>query len=159
MEGTSDEPDPKDPAKLYKLDFKTYDLPLNVSEIKDSEKVGKKPKDMSVKELKNEIDRLGEEGIRATYPLAAEIQNKIALSLSSFAFFLIGIPLGITTRRSQRSTGFGAGLALMTLYWILLIGGKTLAQKGLAPPFVSLEFSNLVVGSIGAFLFLRTVKS
>ena len=159
IHGVSDEPDPKDPAKLYKLNFKTYDLPLNISNIKQAgEDVAKKPKDMMVRELKDEIDRLGKEGIKATYPLSAEIHNKIALSFSSLAFLLIGIPLGITTRRNEKSISFGISLGLMTLYWLLLIGGKVLAQKGLAPPFLALQFSNLFVGSIGLVLFYRLAK-
>jgi len=59
IQGTSDEPDPKDPAKLYKLNFKTYDLPLNIQGMRTPETLGKKPKDMSIKELRDEIDELG----------------------------------------------------------------------------------------------------
>jgi len=158
IHGTSDEPDPKDPARLYKLNFKTYDLPLNVTEIKNAQELGKKPKDMTIKELKDEIARLGEEGITATYPLSAEIHNKIALAFSSLPFLLIGIPLGITARRAEKSISFGISLVLMTLYWILLIGGKGLAQKGLVPPFLALQFSNFVVGGAGLFLFVKLVR-
>ncbi|OGW81920.1 MAG: hypothetical protein A3C47_03515 [Omnitrophica bacterium RIFCSPHIGHO2_02_FULL_51_18] len=159
VNGTSDEPDPKDPSKLYKLNFKTYDLPLNVSALRESEKLGKKPKDMTIHELSDEIKRLGEAGITATYPLSTEIHNKIALAFSSLAFILIGIPLGITSRRAEKSISFGLSLALMVLYWVLLIGGKALAQKGLAPPFLALQFSNLVVGGLGAFFFVRLQKN
>ncbi len=159
VHGTSDEPDPKDPSKLYKLNFKTYDLPLNISGLKSAEEIGKKPKDMTVRDLKDEIDRLGESGIKATYPLSAEIHNKIALSFSSLAFLLIGIPLGVTTRRNSKSISFGIGLGLMTLYWVLLIGGKALAQKGLVPPFLSLQFSNFLIGGVGLVLFFRLAKN
>ena len=159
VHGTSDEPDPKDPTKLYKLNFKTYDLPLNVSEIRNSGELGKKPKDMTIRELETEIDRLGEEGIKATYALSTEIHNKIAMALSCLTFLLVGIPLGITARRSDKSMSFGLGLVVLTAYWTLLIGGKALAQKGLAPPFISMEFSNLVIGFMGFLLFRRMVKN
>ena len=159
IHGVSDEPDPKDPAKLYKLNFRTYTLPLNFSNLKNPQEVSKKPKDMRVRELRDEIDRLGKEGIVATYPLSAEIHNKFAIAFSSLAFLLIGVPLGITTRRSEKSISFGISLGLMTFYWLLLIGGKTLAQKGMAPPFLSLQFCNFVVGGVGVFLFYRLVKN
>ena len=158
IHGTSDEPDPKDPAKLYKLSFKTYDLPLNTSGIRKTGDFGKKPKDMTVKELNHEIEQLGEAGIKATYPLSAEIHNKIAISFSSLAFLLIGVPLGITARRNEKSISFGISLVLMTLYWVLLIAGKALAQKGLVPPFFALQFSNFVVGGGGILLFTRLAK-
>jgi lipopolysaccharide export system permease protein len=159
IHGTSDEPDPKDPSKLYKLNFKTYNLPLNISEIKDSGPLGKKPKDMSIRELSTEIDRLGKAGIKATYALSAEIHNKIAIAFSPLTFLLVGIPLGITTRRGDRAMSFGIGLVLLAVYWTLLVGGRALAQKGLAPPFVSMQFSNLVITLFGFLLFRRMLKS
>ena len=160
VHGTSDEPDPKDPTKLYKLNFKTYDLPLNIADLKESDKQpGKKPKDMTLRELRDEIERLGQEGIKATYSLSTEIHNKIAMALSCLTFLLIGIPLGVTTRRSDRSMSFGLGLVVLTAYWTLLIGGKALAQKGLAPPLLSMEFSNVALGCIGLWLFSRMART
>ncbi len=158
MHGTSDEPDPKDPSKLYKLNFRTYDLPLSISEFRTQNVPEKKPKDMTVTELRSEIRRLGDAGIAATYPLSAEIHNKIALSFSSLAFFLIAVPLAITTRRSEKSFGFGISLALMAIYWTLLIGGKAMAAKGVAHPFVALECANFIIGSIGIVLFGKLIK-
>ncbi|MBI4353453.1 MAG: LptF/LptG family permease [Candidatus Omnitrophica bacterium] len=157
--GTSDEPNPKDPSQFYKLNFKTYELPLNLSKTKVSQAPEKKPKDMTIQELQNEIERLGEAGIQATYPLSAEIHHKIAMSLSSLAFLLIGVPLAVKTRRSEKSIGFGMSLALMALYWTLLVGGKALAQKGLAPPFLSLQFCNLAVGGMGIFFLSKLERS
>lgn len=159
VHGTTDEPDAKDPSKLYKLNFRTYDLPLNVSEAREGGELGKKSKEMTVRELTAEIKKLGKAGIAATYPLSAEIHNKIALSLSSLVFLLIGIPLGMTVRRSEKSINFGISFVLMALYWTLLIGGKALAQKGVAPPFLCLQFSNALVGALGLFLFTRLARS
>lgn len=158
MHGTSDEPDTNNPSKLYKLNFKTYELPLSTSGVGESEPLGKKPKDMTLKELRNEIQRLGEEGIRATYPLSAEIHNKFALSFSSLAFLLTGIGLGIAGRRHEKALSFVMSLAVLVVYWILLIGGKALAQKGLLPAFASLQFSNFIVGGFGALLLLRMAR-
>lgn len=158
INGTSDEPDPKDPSKLYKLNFRTYDLPLNISDMGKVEELGKKPKDMTVRELRAEIERLGAAGIKATYQLAAEIHNKYAMAFSSLAFFLIGIPLGIQTKRSEKSVNFGIALVLMTLYWTLLLAGKGFAQKGVVPAFWALQFSNFVVGGLGLWLFARLAR-
>lgn len=158
IQGTSDEPDPKDPAKFYTLNFKTYDFPLNVSDLSESSELGKKPKDMSIRELRDEIQRLGEEGIKATYPLTTEIHHKIALSLSSAAFLLIGIPLGITSRRSNKSVSFGISLALMTLYWTLLVLGQILSKKGLIPAVIGMQISNIIVGGAGIWLLARMRK-
>jgi lipopolysaccharide export system permease protein len=159
VHGTSDEPDPKDPSKLYKLNFKTYDLPLNMSGLDNPKDISKKPKDMTVRELKTEIEKLGETGIKATYELSAEIHHKFALAFSSLAFLFIGIPLGITTRRGDKSVNFGISLAVMTLYWVLLIAGRAVAEKNLIPPFIALQFGNFVLGGLGVYLFTRLVRN
>lgn len=157
-DGISDEPDPKDPAKLYKLNFRSYDLPLNLAKVRQ-ELPEKKPKDMSVRELSDEIRRLGQDGIRATYPLSAEIHNKIALALASLVFFVVGVPLGITTRRSERSISFAIAFGLMVAYWSLILAGKALAQKGVLPPLPALQFANLVIGGVGLALLGRLARS
>lgn len=159
IQGTSDEPDPKDPSKMYKLNFRTYDLPLNTDNLQESNAPGKKPKDMTVRELRDEIDRLGLAGIKATYPLSAEIHNKFAISMAGFVFLLIGVPLGITTRRSHRSVSYALSLGIMTLYWSILIAGKAVAQKGLAPPFWCLQTANLIMATIGVTLLARMAKN
>jgi lipopolysaccharide export system permease protein len=160
VHGTSDEPDPKDPTKLYKLNFKTYDLPLNLSDLKgEANKPGKKAKDMSIRELRSEIERLGEAGIKATYSLSAEIHNKIAMAFSSFALLLIGIPLGITTKRGDKSVSYAMSLIVFVFYWTLLIGGKALAQKGMAPPLLALQFANVFIGLIGFWMYRRLVRT
>ena len=114
---------------------------------------------MTIRELSDEINRLGKEGIKGTYSLSAEIHNKIAMAFSPLVFLLIGIPLGVTTRRGDRSMSFGIGLAVITVYWVLLIGGRALAQKGLAPPFLSMQFSNLALALLGLLLYRRLAKS
>ena len=159
VHGTSDEPDPKDPSKIYKLNFRTYDFPLNLASAESSKELAKKPKDMTIHELKNEIRRLGESGISVISPLTTEIHHKFAIALSNLAFFLVGVPLGISTRGRQRSVSFGISLVLMTSYWVLLIGGKAIAEKGLFSPFLSLQFANIVMGCLGIYLMTRVARN
>ncbi|MBU1912230.1 MAG: LptF/LptG family permease, partial [Candidatus Omnitrophica bacterium] len=96
--GTSDEPNPKNPINFYKLNFKTYFLTLNVDEsIAPSDYTEKKPKEMNFQEIKNEVKRLGKYHVD-TPSLIAEFHRKISISFASMVFILIGIPLGIFTR-------------------------------------------------------------
>ena len=54
---------------------------------------------------------------------------------------------------------FGVGLVVLTAYWTLLIGGKALAQKGLAEPVLCMHFSNVLIGLIGLVLYRRVIKN
>ena len=58
IDGTSDEPDPESPTKFFKLNFKTYFITLNMAQSQKGEKIDKKPKDMTMVELKAEADKL-----------------------------------------------------------------------------------------------------
>ena len=47
----------------------------------------------------------------------------------------------------------------LLLYWTLLIAGKVLAQKGLVPPFLGLQFSNLIIGGTGVLLIRKISRA
>ena len=52
INGTSDEPNPKNPRHFYKLNFKTYYITLHLDEALSSEEyVAKKPKEMNGESL------------------------------------------------------------------------------------------------------------
>ena len=51
--GSSDEPDFDNPNRFFKLNFKTYEVTLNLKDY--IQKIDKKPKDMNIDEIKQEI--------------------------------------------------------------------------------------------------------
>ena len=84
----------------------------------------------------------------------ASYHKKYALSLACFIFVLVGAPLGVLARRG----GFGAGAAIsllfFVLYWALLIGGKTIAERGILDPMISMWLANIVMSIIGLWLVI-----
>ncbi len=150
MNGTSDQPDPKDPTNFYKLNFETYYMTLDLKEGRNT-KIGKKKSDMSIAELNAEIKKLSAEGIKPT-PLVIEIQKKISYSFASLVFILIGVPLGLMARRGERTIGFGLSLCVIVLYYLLLLGGEALTIKGILFPIVGIWLPNIVCGTLGPVL-------
>ncbi|MBU1726202.1 MAG: LptF/LptG family permease, partial [Candidatus Omnitrophica bacterium] len=118
IDGTSDEPDPENPTNFFKLNFKTYFMNLNLAQSQDKKKIDKKPKDMNIKELREEISKL-KKGNIDTSPLMAEIMEKIMLGLSCFFFTLLGAPLAIRTRRREKSINIGMAILMITIYYPL----------------------------------------
>lgn len=157
-DGTADEPDPEDPSKFYKLEFRAYTMNLALQEGQDPKTVGKKPKDMSLDQLRQDIQNLRQQGIRPT-PLEIEMHRRTAMAFSPLVFILVGLPLAVTTRRAQRSIGFGLSALLFLGYYLFLILGQTLAQKGLLPSAPAMWFGNAFFLLVGAALFVRTSKS
>ncbi|MFH0771384.1 MAG: LptF/LptG family permease [Candidatus Omnitrophota bacterium] len=148
--GTSDEPNPKDPNNFFKLNFKTYYMTLDLKEGR-ALNIEKKKSDMSIAELNQEIRKLAQEGVNPS-PLIIEIQKKISYSFSSLIFILIGAPLGLMARRSEKALGFGLSLLVIVTYYLLLLGGEALAIKGALYPAVGIWLPNIVFGVIGPAL-------
>jgi LPS export ABC transporter permease LptF len=156
MDGTSEEPNPMNPRHFYKLNFKTYYLTLTLDDSTMQES-GKKNKEMTFEELLRNAKDLEKQGINST-PLIRRLHKRIASSFASLAFILIGLPLAITTRRSEKSIGIGLGLALATAYWLLLAFGQILATKDIFPIWLAMWFANIVLVSIGLIMMYFTVR-
>lgn len=154
MDGTSDEPDPENPNNFYKLNFKTYFMTLNLIQLQDKDKIQKKPKDMTIQELKNEMKKLKKEGIDYT-PLVTEINEKISLAFSCFVFILLGLPLAIITRRREKSINFGIAFIIVGAYYLLLMGSEALSLQGYVNPKIAMWIPNIILGIIGAILTFR----
>lgn len=154
FDGSADEPDPKDPTQYYKLGFATYAMNLILAKGQDPRNLSMKPKDMSSQQLKAEWRKLSREGIDPL-PLAIEANRRLAMAFSPFCFVLIGLPLGIATRRAQRSVGLGLSVLLFLGYYLLMVLGQALAQKGILPAGYALWLGNLILLLLGSALFWR----
>lgn len=156
IDGTSDEPNPKDPNAFYKLNFRTYYLTLDISG--GAQNLQKKLKDMSVRELHRKMRELAKDKIEDTTPIITEINKKISFSFSSLAFVLIGLPLAIWTRRREKFVGIGLSIGVFVTYYILFLAGEVLSVRGFIYPGVGMWLSNMVLACAGFILFLFTMK-
>jgi LPS export ABC transporter permease LptF len=156
MDGTSEEPNPINPRHFYKLNFKTYYLTLTLDDSTMQES-GKKSKEMTFDELIKNANELKKTGIDPT-PLIRRFHKRIASSFASFAFVLIGLPLAITARRSEKSIGIGLAFGLATIYWLLLALGQVLATKHIFPIWLAMWFGNITLIIIGLTLMYFTVR-
>lgn len=158
IDGTSDEPDPDNPTNFYKLNFKTYFMNLNPSQNQGKAKMEKKPKEMTIQELNQEIDKLKKEGVNPS-PLYTEIHEKITLAFSCFIFVLLGSSLAMITKRREKSINIGIAILIMIIYYPLFIGCETLGMEGILPAQIALWIPNIIFGIIGAILTLRLCVS
>jgi lipopolysaccharide export system permease protein len=139
------------------LNFKNYSMTIDLSKIIKKEKIQKKAREMTIRELSDEIDKYDAQQIPAT-PLLVEIWKKMNMSAAPMALIIFGIPLGIRAHRSEKSIGFGISLLLFTLYWGMFLGGIALALQGLVPPALGVSLPNMLFFTAGVLLFWRTAK-
>ena len=85
-----------------------------------------------------------------------EYYKKFSIPFACLSFIILAFPVGLYTRRSGRSVGFGIGLLISVLYWSLLIGGQTFGtQRPEVSPFISMWLPNAAVVVIGTGLFVH----
>jgi lipopolysaccharide export LptBFGC system permease protein LptF len=155
--GTSEEPSPTDPNSFYKLNFKTYFMSLDLSKVFKNEKIQKKTREMTINELNAEIKKCVSQNIDPT-PLRVEIYKKANISIATFIFALIGIPLGVKAQRSEKSVGFVLGSVLFGIYWAAFSGMIVVAATSKIQPALAAAVPNIVFFIIGLALFIWTAR-
>ena len=159
VNGTSDEPNPKNPTNFYKLNFKTYYLTLNIDEVTaPSDYTEKKPKEMNFQEIKSEINRLGKYHVD-TPALVTEFHRKISISFASIVFVIIGIPLGVFTRRGEKTIQFAIALGVIIVYYVLMAISIALSLKNIGSPALWMYMPNIIIGAIGIILLRKTIEN
>ena len=131
-----------------KIDFKSYDINLDLSTALASiDESSKSSTEMTVRELLAKMKKPGMDPA-AIRELAIEVHKKFTIPLSCIFFGMLALPLGIRSHRSVKSRGFAVGLIVVSLYYLLRIGGEAFAETG----YISPAFGVWVPSSIFAFM-------
>jgi len=146
--------------KTYKkTDFGSYDVLLDMgTALSESAKsTSKGSVDMTIREL---LENMRKGGIddAARRDMIIELNKKFSIPLSCLVFAIIGIPLGIVSRRSGKSRGFAVGLFVVTIYYTLQLAGEALGETGKLPPVIAVWAPNILMGSLGTYLFFMAAK-
>ena len=86
---------------------------------------------------------------------AVEIHKKFALPAACLVFGLIGLPLGIVTRRGGRAAGFSVSVVIVLGYYVLLAAGEGKAIEGSVSPALAMWLPNLLLLAIGLWSLAR----
>ena len=81
-----------------------------------------------------------------------EMHNRFALPLSCIVLMLLGVPLGVNSRRGGKSAGFVFTILLVFAYYFLSSTGIALGHQSRLPAFVAVWAANLLFAAAGAFL-------
>lgn len=87
-----------------------------------------------------------------------EIHKKYSIPFACIVFVLIGVPLGIMSRRGGFGIAASLSFGFFLMYWAFLIGGEKLADRNLLSPFWGMWAANILLGIVGVYLVLRIGK-
>ncbi len=89
-----------------------------------------------------------------------EFYKKFAIPFACLVFVFFAFPIGLLTKKSGRTVGFGLGLLVSIIYWGLLVAGQSLGlQYHDFSPFFAMWMPNFVILCFALlFLILRIRK-
>ena len=87
--------------------------------------------------------------------LSVEIHKKFALAFACLVFVLFGPPIALRFPRGGVGVTLGVSLIVFGLYYICLMAGEALADKGKLPAYVAMWMANALFGVIGIALVWR----
>jgi LPS export ABC transporter permease LptG/LPS export ABC transporter permease LptF len=86
-----------------------------------------------------------------------ELHNRFAYPTACLVLMLVGVPLGLSSKRGGKGAGFVATLGLVFVYYFLSSVGIAFARQGKLPPFLGVWGANLLFALAG-FLLLQQIS-
>jgi lipopolysaccharide export system permease protein len=146
--------DKKNPGGYRIVSFDNYVISIPLGE-KKTRTVSRSYREMNLRQLLENARRTDIKRTKWRYLL--EAQKKFSIPFASIVFVLIGVPLGIQTRKGGLGNGITLSFFLFMLYYIMLVGGEELCERGSLYPSVAMWTPNIVIGIAGLYLFYRTI--
>jgi len=138
------------------VSFQDYTFTMNLSQMVQTGNVSRKlAYEMDRNELKKALTTATNEDQR--YDLLLEIYKKISLPLSSLAFIILTIPLGVRRKVEGKFSGTLYSLLLFIFYYVLIAMTDSLGKNIHAPPYIITFLPNAVIVAMGLYL-LRSLN-
>ena len=149
------QPNPEKLDTLVHMQYKSYlfAIPIGGQVIPFSQSL----REMTGTQLLKEIDSYRAKNM-PTHFLETEYWMRWALAFSPIVLALCGIPLGIVLEKGGRAIGFGVSLGMLFVYYLLLVTGLNISEKGYVQPGFILFLPNIVMLIVGLLLWRRMVK-
>jgi LPS export ABC transporter permease LptG/LPS export ABC transporter permease LptF len=160
--GTIYEVNPDDPGKDNVSVFATTDIPLELNHGGSPLPGGgdasrpKKPSEQSTWALWRGTSSASPEERREQL---VELHKRLALPFSVLGFSLVGLTLGISTKKGGRSSGMVLSFVFVLLFYTLFTGGIRLASVGKLPPWLGAWGANLTLVGLGLVLLATAERS
>ena len=81
-----------------------------------------------------------------------ELHRRFSFPTACLVLMLVGVPLGLSSKRGGKGTGFVVTLALVFLYYFLSIIGTALARQDKVPEFLGVWGANILFTIAGLLL-------
>ena len=151
-DGLRDETVADEPGQSNISTFTTMDMPLSLNPQSDVHlgRVDTKLYAMPMSVLFKRIHELEGKPDQKSYLI--EMHNRFALPVACLVLMLLGVPLGVNSRRGGKSAGFVFTILLVFVYYFLSSTGIQLGHQSRLPAFIAVWAANFLFAAAGIFL-------
>jgi LPS export ABC transporter permease LptG/LPS export ABC transporter permease LptF len=150
--GLRDETVADEPGQSNITTFTTTDMPLALNPQSDVHlgRVDTPLLAMPLSALFERIHQLSGKPEAKRYLI--EMHNRFALPVSCLVLMLLGVPLGVNSRRGGKSAGFVFTILLVFVYYFVSSTGIQLGHQSRLPAFIAVWAANILFATVGIFL-------
>jgi len=155
VDGSEHVTDPKDPDHYEISTFQQTDIPI---ELPSSENKSDESLPAALMDTSALLQRAQHSDPITARWCMIEFHRRFALPTACLVLALVGIPLGLSSKKSGKSGGFVLTILLVFTYYVISLVGVSLARQGRVSPWFGAWLADLVFMALGLFLLLRAEK-
>jgi LPS export ABC transporter permease LptG/LPS export ABC transporter permease LptF len=152
--GSQHETNPRQGNDYQQIQFDSTDIPIALPGTERKQTRGSQPAAEMVTSALLRQMKAEKDSVRAR-TLAIEFHRRIALPSACLVLALVGIPLGLSSKKGGKSTGFVLTIVLVFLYYFASLFGMSLARQGRVTPGVGMWVGNAMFAIAGLLLLWR----
>jgi len=155
IDGSAHETDPKDSGHYQISSFLETDIPIDLPSAESKSDESLPAGVMSTWFLREKASHV--DAVSARWYLI-EFHRRFALPTACLVLALVGIPLGLSSKKSGKSGGFVLTIALVFVYYVISLAGVSMARQGKVSPWFGAWLADFVFLALGVFLLWRAEK-
>jgi LPS export ABC transporter permease LptG/LPS export ABC transporter permease LptF len=154
--GSTHETDPRNPDQYQISTFQTTDIPIRIPASQNSQE----HEPTSLGEMKvADLLRTAQNGDAVTRRWhLIEFHRRLALPTACIVLALVGIPLGLSSKKGGKSSGFVLTILLVFLYYSISLIGVSFARQGRISPAAGVWLADLTFLVGGVFLLWQSER-
>ncbi len=154
---------PTDPNQYDFSTFSESDVPLQLDS-QDNTHISRENTHLLALSLRELWQRTGTQGPQAANTPSSrsariELNSRFSYPFACLVLMLIGVPLGLSSKRGGKSTGFVLTLLLVFAYYLISNLGVAFAKSGKISPFLGVWGANFIFAAFGAILLQQLAGS
>ncbi|MCH7746769.1 MAG: LPS export ABC transporter permease LptG [Acidobacteria bacterium] len=156
--GSGHRVDPEDPATYDVHRFDESLIKLDPDTIFPPGGPARGLREMTIPELQAQAASMREQGV-SPHNEIIEIHQKFSLPVACLVFAIIGLALGVTSRKDGKLASFALGIGVIFAYYIIMYSARALAKGDLVSPHLAMWLPNIILGGGGVALLVWRARS